>query len=239
MLSIVIPVYNNAGILGKQLPDLINYLENLNRDYEIIIVDDYSKNPEITKKLADDFKCIFIANDKGYGKGGAVRKGMLAAKGDYRIFTDSDLPFENDAIGNFLYYLEFKEFDIVVGDRNLPGSEYYDKIKTTRKIGSVIFTFFIGRFVTTGLFDTQCGLKGFRASIAEDLFISGRINGFAFDVELLYIALKRNLDIKRLPVQLRSNDSSTVKVFRHGLQMLIDVLRIKYYQMRGKYRKLI
>ncbi|MFC2101089.1 glycosyltransferase [Bacteroidota bacterium] len=237
MLSLIIPVYNGAEILRRQLPSLIEYLKDIPHEYEIIIVDDFSANPELTKEVAEEFQCIFLINDTDFGKGGAVRKGMLHAKGDYRIFTDSDVPFEHEAIEHFVQYLEFKEFDIVVGDRTLPESEYFDEISRNRKIGSAIFTFIVGRFITTGLFDTQCGLKGFRAAIAEDLFSVGRINGFAFDVEVLYIALKRNYDIKRLPVRLRSNESSTVKVFSHGIRMVMDLFRIKIFHVMGKYRK--
>jgi len=237
MLSLIIPVYNGAEILRKQLPALIKYLDGISHDYEIVIVDDFSKNSYLTKKVAEEFNCIFLSNDDNFGKGGAVRKGMIHAKGDYRIFTDSDVPFELEAIEQFIYYLDFKEFDVVVGDRTLQESEYFDEISRNRKIGSAIFTFIVGRFITTGLFDTQCGLKGFKANVAEDLFSIGRINGFAFDVELLYIALKRNYDIKRLPVKLRSNESSTVKVFTHGIAMVLDLFRIKINQVVGRYRK--
>jgi dolichyl-phosphate beta-glucosyltransferase len=95
----------------------------------------------------------------------------------------------------------------------------------------------VGRFVVGGLFDTQCGLKGFRARVAEDIFSLSRINGFAFDIEVLYIALKRNYDLKRLPVQLRCNEESSVNVFVHGLATMKDLLRIKANHLLGRYNK--
>ncbi len=237
MLSIVLPVYNNAFILRKQLPGLIRFLNEKGIDHEIILVDDGSRKPENTGQVAAEYQCKYIGLGKNLGKGAAVRRGMLEAKGEFRIYTDADVPFHYSAIENFLYYLDFKEFHIVVGDRTLKDSEYFDEITTNRKIGSAIFTFIVGRFVTTGLFDTQCGLKGFRAEIAEDLFGKGRLTGFAFDVELLYLALKRNYDIKRLPVKLRFNESSSVRVFRDGFTMLFDLFKMKWYQVRGKYKK--
>ena len=80
-------------------------------------------------------------------------------------------------------------------------------------------------------------MKGFRADVAEDLFGVARINGFAFDVELLYISLKRNYDIKRLPVVLRCQEGSSVSVLRHGFGMLIDLFIIKWNHIRKKYKK--
>jgi dolichyl-phosphate beta-glucosyltransferase len=105
-----------------------------------------------------------------------------------------------------------------------------------RKLGSRIFTFFVGRFVTTGLFDTQCGMKGFSAKVADDLFSHAQLNGFAFDVELLYIALKRNYDIKRLAVVFRSShEESSASLVRHAPGMLVDLFRIKWNHVRGRY----
>ena len=150
-----------------------------------------------------------------------------------------DIPFDYSAIEKFIHYLDFKEFDLVVGDRTLPQSTYFTEIALSRKLGSAIFTFIIGRFITTGMFDTQCGLKGFRANIAEDLFSAGRINGFAFDVELLYISLKRNYDIKRLPVKFRNQEGSSVRLLKHGISMLKDLALIKINHFAGKYKKQI
>jgi dolichyl-phosphate beta-glucosyltransferase len=87
------------------------------------------------------------------------------------------------------------------------------------------------------MFDTQCGLKGFRAGVAEDLFGVSRVEGFTIDVEVLYIALKRNYDIKRLPVILRSQEGTSVKILRHGLTMFTDLFRVKMNHVRHRYDK--
>jgi dolichyl-phosphate beta-glucosyltransferase len=235
-LSIVLPSYKNAEALKTQLPDFISWLKSESLLFEIIVVDDGSDDNGATEIAAKQNDCRFFRLEKNQGKGAAVRKGMLEAKGDFRIFTDTDIPFEFDAIGNFLFYLKEKEFDIVIGDRRLPESKYFSKIKGARKMGSAIFTFFVGRFITTGFSDTQCGIKGFRGKIADDLFSVAKLNGFAFDVEILYVALKRNYDIKRLPVHFRSNhDDSSVSLMRHAPGMLMDLFRIKWNHLRGKY----
>ena len=238
MLSIIIPSYKGAVTLKNNLPDFIEYLNKKNIHHEIIIVDDGSNDSDSTKQIAKEFGCIYLQNNKNIGKGAAVRKGMLHAKGEYKIFTDVDIPFEYETIENFLYYLDFKEFDIVIGDRTLPQSTYFAKVPKIRKIGSNIFTFIVGRFVTSGLFDTQCGIKGFTKNAANDLFSVSRIDGFAFDVEILYIALKRNYDIKRLPVKFRCNESSSVKVIKHGIGMVIDLFKIKINHLLKVYNKI-
>ncbi len=236
-LSIIIPSFKGAEVLKNNVPGLINYFKQKNRLFEIIIVDDGSDDDGATEKVAIELNCLFLQNEKNLGKGAAVRKGMQHAKGDYRIFTDVDIPFEYDAFDRFLHYLEAKEFDVVIGDRTLPGSSYFTEISRLRKIGSNIFSFIVGRFVAGGHFDTQCGMKGFRAFVANDLFSVSKVNGFAFDVELLYISLKRNYDIKRLPVVLRCQEGSSVSVLRHGIGMLFDLYKIKLNHVKGLYNK--
>jgi dolichyl-phosphate beta-glucosyltransferase len=239
LISLIIPSFNAATILKNQLPGMIGYLKFKNINYEIFIVDDGTKDNGYTKKVADDFNCIYLKNEKNLGKGSCVRKGILNSRGEYIIYTDADIPFDYDAIEKFIYYMDFKEFDMVIGDRTLPESHYYEEMSFKRNLSSRLFTFIIGRFVTGGFNDTQCGLKGFKSSVAMDIFSVARINGFAFDVEVLYIALKRNYDIKKLPVKLRlkNNSGSTVKIFHHSVLMLFDIFRIKFLQLKGIYKK--
>lgn len=237
MLSIIIPSYKGSSILLNNLPSFIEYLDKKNIRREVIIIDDGSNDNGATQKVALEFGCIYLENLNNMGKGASVRKGMLHAKGEYRIFTDVDIPFEFEAFDQFIHYLDIKEFDMVIGDRTLPDSRYFTEISRTRKISSTFFSFLVGRFVTTGMFDTQCGMKGFRANVANDLFSVNRINGFAFDVELLYIALKRNYDIKRIPVKLQTNETSTISLAREGITMFTDILSIKLNQLQGKYNK--
>lgn len=237
LLSIIIPSYKASNALKNNVPGLINYLKQKNYLFEIIIVDDGSEDDFATESVAKNLNCIFLKNDKNIGKGAATKKGMLYAKGDIRIFTDADIPFDYDVLERFIYYLDTKEFDMVVGDRTLPGSNYFTEIPWARKIGSAMFSFIVGRFVAGGYFDTQCGVKGFRSDVANDLFSVNKINGFTFDVEIIYIALKRNYDIKRLPVTLRSQEGSSVSLLKHAFGMLLDLFKIKRNHVRGIYHK--
>jgi hypothetical protein len=139
-------------------------------------------------------------------------------------------------IDRFLHYLDFKEFHMVVGDRTLVDSSYFNDISYVRSFGSKIFSSIVGKFIATGMYDTQCVIKGFRAEAANDLFKVSRIKGFTIDVELFYVAFKRNYDIKRLPVTLQSVDGKSVNVFRHGFMMLFDLPIIVLNHYRGKYK---
>jgi dolichyl-phosphate beta-glucosyltransferase len=235
-LSLILPVYNGSSLLRQHIPGLREYLDRASVDYEIIIVDDGSEDGNATLAIAREFECRFFANPTNMGKGAALRIGMLEADGDFRIFTDADIPYEFETIEKFLWYLDFKEFHIVVGDRTLTGSNYFAEIPWIRNIGSKIYSFIVGRFVVSGLFDTQCGIKGFRAEVAEDIFGVSRINRFAIDVEILYIALKRNYDIKRLPVGLRVWEPSQIRPVLDGGTMLVDLLVIWLNYRRGRYK---
>jgi len=234
-LSIVLPSYESAALLAKHVPVLLRYLQSLGVTHEVVIADDGSNDGGRTARIADSLGCRYVRNPANEGKGSAVRRGMLAARGEYRIFTDCDVPYELTTIERFLHYLAVKEYHFVAGDRTLPESNYFARVPPLRRAGSHLYSFIVGRFVAGGWFDTQCGIKGFRASVAEDLFHVARIDRFAFDVELFYVALKRNYDIKRLPVRLRVQEGSSVNVLRDGAAMVRDIAVIRYHQLAGHY----
>ena len=235
-LSVVLPSFHGAALLARHVPTLLAHLEQLGVSHEVVVADDGTPDEGATARIAAALGCRYVRNPTNEGKGAAVRRGMLAARGDYRIFTDCDVPYELDAFDRFLHYLDAKEYHFVTGDRTLEASSYYTEIPRLRTLGSHVYSFLVGRFVAGGWFDTQCGLKGFRAAAAEDLFRVGKIPGFAFDVELFYVALKRNYDIKRLPVRLRVQEGSSVRIVRDGLAMTGDLAVIRWHQLAGHYR---
>lgn len=235
-LSIVIPAFNAAEILDKNLPVLSGYLDQQPFRYEIVIADDGSNDDGKTEKISSHYHCRYIRNEKNKGKGAAVRLGMIHANGKFRIFTDADIPYEPEVIGKMLHCLDLEKVPMVIGDRNLSGSSYFSAIPRFRKISSVFFTCFVGTIVTTDFFDTQCGIKGFNAETADLIFRKSRINGFTFDVEIIYIALKREISIRKIPVKLRNQAPSSVRVFKHGILMFLDLFRIKVNNMKGRYK---
>lgn len=204
------------------------------RSWETIVVDDgggdFGAEP-----LGDPDTVRLVRLPENRGKGAAVAAGMLAAGGRVRIFTDVDLPYGLDQIPVMADAVERLGFHAVIGDRTLPGSRYAEDLPAGRRIASALFTQFVGRIVTGGFHDTQCGLKGVRGDVADALFPLLRVRRFAFDVELVYVLLKHRADIHRMPVRLLHNETSSVRLPRDAVHGLADVLRIKLHQVRGDY----
>lgn len=228
MISIVIPAYRGAAILEKQLPLFHTYMQLHHPDFEILVVDDGSDDAGKTAEIASRLPCRYLRFPENRGKGAAVRAGMLAACGDILLFTDVDIPFQYANISDFIAILENEEAELVVGDRTLAESSYFKRISLLRKLGSDVFSLIVSRIFTDGLHDTQCGLKAFKRAAGRQLFSESFINGFAFDVEILYLATIHGFKRKRLPVQLRCNESSSVRVLYHGSLMLLDLIIILF-----------
>ena len=233
-LSVILPCYRAAALARRSVDDLTTTLEDSGLAWEVLVVDD-GGNDFRADDWRDDPRVRLLQLGKNRGKGAAVRTGMLAAKGQARVFTDVDLPFGIDLIPVMSAYLRDGGFHLVIGDRSLPGSSYHQATSWARRIASSVFTEFVGRIVTGGFFDTQCGLKAVRGDVADVLFPLLRVDRFAFDVELVYVALKHRLDIKRIPVQLVHNETSSVRLLRDSARGAIDVCRIKANQVRGLY----
>jgi dolichyl-phosphate beta-glucosyltransferase len=237
MISFVLPVYNCLKETSASLPDFVQLLNQLSYAYEIIIVDDHSENGNAFKTLAAENGCTYIRNPKNSGKGYSVRTGFAKAGGDKLIFMDGDFPFEMDIIHRIVACLQDEGNDIVIGDRTLPGSGYPSEISFTRKLGSKILSFISGIFFVPSYRDTQCGIKGFKGTAARNIFSNAKINGFAFDLEILYIATKNKYNIKRIPVTAKKQESSNVNVIVHGFGTLIDLVKISFNNLSGKYHR--
>lgn len=206
--------------------------------YEIIVVDDGAGDcaSAIGSMVAGKGASIrVITLPVNRGKGAAVAEGMRAASGEVRVFTDIDVPYGTTPIMVIEALIRSRGFHMVIGDRTFPQSRYETELPFGRRIASSVFSHVTATLVTGGFFDTQCGLKGFRGDVAEALFGLQTVDRFAFDVELIYLALKNGLEIKRIPVMLETKSASTVKLGSDSLRTLIDVGRIKLNQMRGAY----
>jgi len=233
-LSIILPCFRAADLACTSVIRLAEYLDAQSLTWEIVVVDDGGGDfPEDPWPKVAGAKLISLPENQG--KGAAVATGMLAATGAVRIFTDVDLPYDLELLLVMAHHIGDHEFHLAIGDRTLPGSSYAEDISWGRRLMSGFGSFLIGHLVIGDFFDSQCGLKGIRGDVADALFPLLHIRRFAFDVEVLYIALKHRLDIKRVPVQLRRNTSSSVRVVRDSIRSLTDIGLIKYHQLRGRY----
>ena len=235
-VSVVIPVHNGAGFVTESIRDARRFLENRYPEYEIVIVDDGSTDGTgaALGPLLDG-RVHLIVLPENLGKFAALRAGMAMATGRCRVFTDADLPYDLEAVPYIVNLIEEGSFDIVVGDRTLPESVSLSDSRVARKLSSRIFSYCVRMLVTGGLFDSQCGIKGFRADVADALFPLITDNSFSGDVELLYIALKHNLSIRRIPVRLQRASPSTVRLRFHSLPMLGRILRLRHNWNAGCY----
>ena len=233
-VSIVLPCFGGASIAQRSVETLREALSRRGVTWQIVVVDDGGGDfaPDAWN---DDPQITLIRLPTNVGKGAAVRRGMLAAQGAVRIFTDVDLPFGTQSVEAMLDVLRDTQAQVVIGDRTHRSSAYRLHLTWGRRVASWVFTAFVGTIVTGGFYDTQCGLKGMRGDVADALFRVLRIDRFAFDVELVYVALKHQLAIARIPVRLVHNETSSVRLVRDSAQGFVDVFRIRYHFARGWY----
>ena len=236
-LSVIVPAYNEEGRLPKTLAEIDKYLRKQSYNYEILVVNDGSKDKtaEVAKNLMSEIKNLKATGyDKNQGKGYAVRFGMLEAKGEYRLFTDADNSTSIDQVERM--WPEFKAgYDIVIGSRDIKGAKLSVAQSWIRmRIGDIFNLLVQITCGLWGLWDTQCGFKGFTKKATEDIFPKCRINRFAFDPEILVIAKKMGYKIKEIPVTWVNDPESKVKI-KSMIKMGVDLIKIRLNLIKGFY----
>lgn len=236
-ISVVIPAYNEEKRLPATLEKIIRYLETSSHNFEIIVVDDGSSDN--TRKIVTEYmnRCrglVLLCNPKKNGKGSSVRAGILAAKGKYIFFSDADLSTPIEEIEKLLFYLR-NGYQVVFGSRALSGSQIIIREAWYRDKMGKIFGFLMRHAVLPGIRDSQCGFKGFHKDIISSLFNIQRINGFAFDVEILFIARKLGLSMKEVPVRWLDSPKSKVNPILDSPKMLFDLIKIHWNNLNRKY----
>ena len=231
-LSVVIPAFNEASRLPPTLERVRAYLDARGRPYEILVVDDGSGDD--TAARAQAAGVTVLRNGVNRGKGYSVRQGMLAARGARRLMTDADLSTPIEELERLAARMD-EGFDVVIASRALPLSRIEVHQGAFRENMGRAFNLLVRLLVLPGLLDTQCGFKLFSAAAAEAAFSRARLDGFAFDVEALFIARQRGFRVAELPVVWR-NDAATRVGWWKGFLAFADLARIRANGMLGRYR---
>ena len=234
-ISIVIPAYNEEDRINKTLNKIINYFNKNKYNYEIIVVDDGSTDNTVNVvKTIKNTKIIILQNNNNEGKGYSVRKGILKAKYPLVLFSDSDLATPIEELKKFIGYIS-NGYDIVIASRNLKGSNIKVEQPIYRQLMGKTFPILVNLIALRGFKDTQCGFKLLKTDAAKKIVKFQTFKKFAFDVELLFIAKKLGYKIKETPVVWIDKKGSKVSPVKDSIKMLIDLFKIRYNDILGKY----
>ncbi|HVN16053.1 MAG TPA: dolichyl-phosphate beta-glucosyltransferase [Anaerolineales bacterium] len=234
-LSIVIPAHNEESRLPRTLEQVFAFLAQQTYSAEVLVIENGSSDHTfaIAQSFAESHPQLRILQNPERGKGAAVRRGMLEARGEYRFICDADLSMPIEEIAKFLPPA-LKDFDIAIGSREAPGSVRYNE-PTYRHFGGRGINLIIRFLILPGLQDTQCGFKCFSASAAETLFGLQTLSGWSFDIEILYIARKKNLRIEEVPIHWHYDANSKVRALTDAMHMIEDIFSIRRNARRGVY----
>lgn len=234
-LSVVIPAYNEEKRLPETLKKVRDYLNRQNITYEVIVVDDGSKDDtsKVSSRLIKDWEEFKVVSyNPNRGKGFAVKMGMLAGKGDWRLLMDADNSTDLKEIEKLMKYKD--EFEIIIGSRYLDKGSIKVKQPLMRRMVSRFGNFLIGILLGIKMVDTQCGFKMFSAEATEKIFPLQTIDRWGFDMEILAIAIKKGYKIKEVAVDWYDAEGSKVKKSA-ALKTLRELLSIKKNMILGKY----
>jgi len=231
LVSVILPAYRAAPVVVASIDKIRSATKNT--DIEIIVVDDGSDDDTANEARTGEADQV-IEFKENRGKGAAVRAGVAAASGSYVVFTDVDLAYEPSQILKLVESLKAGA-DLAIGSRRHSASKEIVSGSMARKWGSRIFSRLTWVLVPSPHLDTQCGLKGFTAQAAEQIFGHTKVDGFAFDVEILFVAKQLGLTITEIPVTLEHIEQSTVRFIPQAIRMLYDVVRIRIWSVLGRY----
>jgi len=234
-LSIVVPAHNEELRLPGSLSRILDHLGQQPYSWEVLVVENGSsdRTAEVAERFAQAAPGLRVLREARRGKGLAVRRGMLEATGVYRFICDADLSMPIDQINRFLPP-ELQDYDIAIASREAAGAVRYGEPFYRHWVGRA-FNLIVRRLAVPGFQDTQCGFKCFRGEAAEVLFPLQRLQGWTFDVELLFVALRRGYRVVEVPIPWYYYPGSRISILRDSLAMFTDLFRIQRNWRRGLY----
>ena len=234
-LSIVIPAYNEEVRIVPTIGAIASHVSGMGFSWELIVADDGSKDRTVAllEDLAMANLRVLRATTNG-GKGSAVRRGMLAARGAYILFADADNSTPIEELDKLLVKVEHEGYDVAIGSRAARGAEEANR-PLLRRVLSGGLRWIVRHVFRIGVHDTQCGFKLFTRAAAQRLYRIQTISGFSFDLEILYLAAKLGYRVAEVPVAWIDAPGSKVDTRKEVQRFLSDLLRIKWNDLRGIY----
>lgn len=234
-LSVIIPAHNEENRLPKALEQVLRFLKEQSFTSEVIVVENGSsdKTLEVAQEFAGEHENVRVIQSER-GKGAAVKRGMLAAQGEYRFMCDADLSMPVEETAKFIPPA-LDNFDIAIASREAKGAIRYNE-PSYRHLGGRGINFLIQLFILPGLNDTQCGFKCFRADVAEKIFNLQTLQGWSFDIEILYIAQRYGYHIQEIPIHWYHDAETKVRALPDAIRMFRDIFRIHANARRGAYK---
>ena len=237
-ISVVIPAYNEVNRIVPTLTTIYNYLSTRGGLFEVIVVNDGSNDHtvNVVSGFAKTHKGVRLIDSRiNKGKGYALRKGMLDAKGEYCMFTDADGSTPIEELEKLLAPLRENKADVSIGSRYLPGASIVKRQPYYRRVWSRVSNKLVQKILLPGIIDAHCGFKAFTHSAAQSLFSTAVVNGWSFDLEILALARKYNLRIQEVPVKWMNDEQSkgrlrhlpkeiaSVRLIRKRMKMIRDI----------------
>lgn len=234
LLSIIFPAHNEENRLAHSLDKTMDFLGRQSYQSEVIVVENGSddKTLAIARDYAERFPTIQVVHEVNAGKGRAIRRGMLSARGDYRFACDVDLSMPIEEVNRFIP--PALSNDIVIASREAPGAIRYNEPGYRHFIGRV-FNLLVRIIALHKIQDSQCGFKCFSRKAVEELFPFQTIMGWTFDVEILFIAQKRGYKITEVGIPWYHDPNTKVRVMKDSFRMLLDLFLIRWNYLRGRY----
>ena len=234
VLSVVVPAFNESTRIFRTINDIRGELDRLGGDAELIVVDDGSadETAAIVAKVAQADERVKLVRAAHAGKGATVRRGMLEARGTWRFLADADLSMPISELQRFLDAAA-QGGDVIIGSREVNGARRVGEPWSRHVIGRV-FNWAVKLVVLRGIDDTQCGFKLFTARAAQLLFPLQQLDGFGFDVEILFLARRAGLVVREIPITWAYGRESKVRIVSGG-RAFVDLLAVRWHQLRGVY----
>lgn len=234
-VSVIVPAYNEERRLADSLKQIQTYFEAQPYASEVIVVDDGStdRTVNIVEESLRTYPALRLVRAAHGGKGHACKQGVLASKGEWLFLCDSDLSMPIEEFAKFEPFFDGR-YEIVIASREAPGARRHGEPKYRHLMGRV-FNWLVRTLAVRRIQDTQCGFKTFRADVAKTLFGKQTIDGWGFDVEVLFIAQKRGYRIAEVPINWYYRTHSKVKPVQDTVNMVREVWRVRSNDWRGRY----